>query len=142
MSKCVLKEWVHDLTLQMQGTLLCAMRGPDGLPKEGAHKEIVRAFRAVLTNNAKSLGPDNTFAGDGSGTTSQEAVEAFFVSTDEQPHHWRMHLIHAAEIVGYFHPDERVANFWRHFYIKACMDMHVDPETKEKLSTRLCGDGA
>jgi hypothetical protein len=141
MAKSVLRDWVLDLTLQMQGTLLCAMRGPDGLPKEGPYKEFVRAFRAVLTNNALPLGPKNTFAGDGSGLVTTEYVDHFFKSIDQYPLHWYLHFIHAAEIVGYFHPDKKIAKFWLDFYYRACSNLHLNPETKETMSQRLRGNG-
>lgn len=142
MNKSVLKDWALDLSLQMQGTLLCAMRGPDGLPKEGPYKELVRAFRAVLTNNALPLGPKNTFAGDGSGVVSVSNVKAFFHSIDEYPHHWYLHFIHAAEIIGYYHPDKKISSFWLNFYLEAVQDLHLKPETREELTHRLRGNGS
>lgn len=141
MRKCVLKDWVLDLKLQMQGTLLCAMRGPDGSAKNDPAKALVRAFRAVITNNALPLGPKNTFAGDGTGVADKEDVEAFFASIDQYQHHWYNHFFHAAEIVGYCHPDPVVAKFWLNFYYRCCHDAHLNPETKEQLVNRLKGDG-
>tara|TARA_B100000508_G_scaffold45511_1_gene35545 strand:- start:5134 stop:5571 length:438 start_codon:yes stop_codon:yes gene_type:complete len=141
MAKSVLKDWVHDLTIQMQGTLLCAMRGPDGMPKDDSAKALVRAFRAVLTNNALPLGPKNTFAGDGTGVTSQEDVENFFKSIDQYPHHWYNHFFHAAEIIGYYHSDKNIQEFWLNFYYQCCDDAHLNPETKDQLAERLSGDG-
>lgn len=141
MSKCVLRDWVLSLNLQMQGTLICAMRGPDNLPKECSAKKLIRAFRAVLTNNALPLGPKNTFAGDGSEIADQEDVDGFFSSIDEYPHHWHLHFVHAVEIIGYFHPDATVANLWLKFYLRSCRDFHMNPETKEQLAFRSCGNG-
>jgi hypothetical protein len=141
MAKCVLKSWVKQLTLQMQGTLLCAMRGPDGSAKNDPAKKLVRAFRAVLTHNALPLGPNNSFAGDGSGVPAPGDVHEFFASIDQYQHHWYMHFMHAAEIVGYCHPDQRIKNFWKDFYERCCWDAHVNPETKEQMLERLKGDG-
>lgn len=141
MRKCVLKDWVMDLTLQMQGTLLCAMRGPDGSPKNDPAKTLVRAFRAVLTNNAKPLGPKNVFAGDGSGVCTQAEVDAYFATIDQYQHHWYNHFFHAAEIIGYYHPDPVIAGFWLTFYERCCEEEHLNPETKEQLARRLRGNG-
>ena len=141
MRKCVLRDWVLELPLQMQGTLLCAMRGPDGSPKNAPAKNLVRAFRAVLTNNALPLGLKNTFAGDGSGITSESEIEAFFASIDQYQHHWYNHFFHAAEIVGYCHPDQQIRQFWKNFYERCCRDAHLNPETELQLRNRLKGNG-
>lgn len=140
-SKSVLKSWVLDLTLQQQGTLLCAIRGPDGVHKHDPVKKLVRAFRAVVMNNAKKLGPENSFAGDGSGLCSPHEVDVFFESIDQYPHHFALHFLHAAEIVGYMHPDPVIARFWLGFYTMMVMDLHLHVESKEEMLYRLRGDG-
>lgn len=69
----ILRPWVETLTLQQQGTLLCAIRGPDGEAKEAATKSVIRALRACVLKNARNLSnSDNSdkFLGDGSGVTS------------------------------------------------------------------------
>lgn len=137
----LLKPWVRALTLQMQGTLIVATRGPDGLPKEDVSKELVRAFRATILNNAKKWSPENTFQRDGSGVTDKETVKKFLKSTDHLNYHWLMHFKHATEVVGYFHPNPDVRAFWNDFYLKLCDDAHHPPETKEQMVERLKNDG-
>lgn len=137
----LLKSWVRELTLQVQGTLIVATRGPDGLPKEDVSKELVRAFRATILNNAKRLSPENTFQRDGSGVTDAETVKRFLKSTDHLNYHWLMHFKHAAEVVGYLHPNPKVREFWIGFYNKLCDDGHHNPESKEQMLERLKHDG-
>lgn len=138
----VLRSWVTErLTLQMQGTILTAIRGPDNEAKESPSKPVVRAYRCVVLKNARNFEPGDTFMGDGSGTITPEACRAFFKNHDQSPHHWIMHMIHSAEIVGYFHPNPEVARHWLGFYHKACDDLHMNPETKEQLTQRLGADG-
>jgi hypothetical protein len=48
-----------------------------------------------------------------------------------------MHLMHAAEIIGYKHPDLRVRAWWRKFYERLAHDMHLWPESEEQLDRRL-----
>lgn len=139
--KSVLRPWVHELTLQMQGTLVCALRGPDGVHKEDPCKPLVRAFRSVVMNNARRLHPGNTFAGDGSGVCPTEVIDKFFESIDQYPHHWYLHFLHAAEIVGYMHPDPKLAKFWLAFYTTGVIDLHLHVESKEELLHRLRADG-
>lgn len=139
--KFVLRDWVANLTIQMQGTLLTAVRGPDNVHKHDPSKKLVRVFRCVIMHNALPFGPKNSFAGDGSQLLDQPMIDEFFDSIDQYPHHWLMHFMHCAEIVGYTHPDVGVANSWRGFYLQLASDLHVTPETKDEMSKRLAGDG-
>ena len=137
----VLRPWVGGLTLQMQGTLLTAIRGPDNAAKESPSKAVVRAYCCVILNNALGFKPGDTFMGDGSGLIPLKARLAFFKSVDQYPHHWYMHLTHSAEIVGNFHPNRTVADHWLSFYLQICADLHVNPESKQQLEYRLAGNG-
>lgn len=137
----LLKPWVTELTLQLQGTLVVATRGPDHLPKEDVAKDLVRAYRATILNNARALGPENTFQRDGSGIPPTEAVRLFLKSTDHLNYHWLQHFKLGAEVVGYLHPNPRIRDFWIGFYNKLCDDGHHNPETKEQMLARLKNDG-
>ena len=139
--KSVLKPWVGGLTLQMQGVLMTAIRGPDNEQKHSPSKQVVRALRAVILNNAKALGADDVFMGDGSGEASPEQVAAFFASWDQHPLHWLFHFLHAAEIVGYCHPNPKIRDSWLGFYRHAVNDLHLEPESKETMLKRLRSDG-
>jgi len=35
-----------------------------------------------------------------------KALKEYLYSVDEVPHHFHLHLMHAAEILGYKHPDK------------------------------------
>jgi hypothetical protein len=138
----LLKPWVTALTIQLQGTLLCAIRGPDGAHKNDPAKALVRAFRATVVNNAKDLGPDDIFMGDGTGVCNEEEVDLFFDSIDQHQHHWYLHFIHAAEIVGYTHPNHEIRQFWDGFYARAVEGLHLSPEPMDVMLERLRKDGA
>ena len=137
----VLKPWVGALTIQAQGALLSAIRGPDGAHKNDPAKAIVRAFRATVVHNAKNPGPGDVFMGDGTGVCSDEEVDLFFASIDQQPHHWYLHFIHVAEILGYTHPNEEIRRFWNGFYLRAVEGLHLSPEPVAVMFERLRRDG-
>jgi hypothetical protein len=66
-----------------------------------------------------------------------EVVRTFFHHVDEIPHHFHLHFIHAAEVLGYKHPDQRIRNWWRWFYFKLTNDLHLNPESEERMDLRL-----
>lgn len=134
----VLHDWVHELTFQMQALLLTAMRGPDENNKYNAAKAIIRYLRGAVIKPA----------GDWNGENNNDFMWAeydqfkkwaftFWQDHDEYPHHFIMHLVHCAEIVGYFYPIPAIAEHWKNFYWDACDAFHMNPETKEQLKKRL-----
>lgn len=183
----VLQPWVSDLTLMQQTVLLTAIRGPDGLPKYGPTKQLLRWYRRcillsamdqrVLTDPLQSGGGSFTGpsidlsvlqnkAADRSRARGDEWSPAFYLMTIEQaiadqmgedgwepllhevvgdylrsldaiPHHFQLHLLHAVEIVGYKHPDQRIRGWWLQTYERLVHDMHLWPETEEQLDRRL-----
>lgn len=69
-----------------------------------------------------------------------DAVVGYYLQElDGLPHHFALHFMHAAEIVGYYHPDNCVRDFWKRTYFRLCNDMHLQPEGQLELARRLSG---
>lgn len=155
MAKSVLQDWVCGLTFMQQSVLLTAVRGPDDTPKYHPAKYIIRWFRrSVLLSSFAGRAILNPYEPDGGSFYGPACNEPnnpgepwepildgrageYLKALDELPHHFQMHLMHAAEIVGYKHPDLRVRDWWRKFYERLAHDMHLWPETEEQLDRRL-----
>jgi hypothetical protein len=152
--RSVLQDWVQGLTMMQQTVLLTAIRGPDGLPKYGGVKMLLRWFRRcvllsaidgrVLDNPCDNNG--GSFTGpsledDGSidywGDRMLVHVNAYLRELDAIPHHFQMHFLHAIEIVGYKHPATDIALWWRQLYLRLVNDLHLHPETEAELDSRL-----
>lgn len=56
---------------------------------------------------------------------------------DELPHHFQLHFMHAAEILGYKHPDPHTREWWYQFYLMIVNDAHLYPEMEEHMDLRL-----
>lgn len=56
---------------------------------------------------------------------------------DEMPHHFQLHLMHAAQIVGEFHPIPEIRRWWYEFYLMIVEDAHLLPEPSNLLKLRL-----
>ncbi len=159
--------------MMQQSVLLTAIRGPDGAPKYGPTKSLLRWFRRcvlfsaidgrVLTdpeepNGGSFTGPsferpcvDPNFyltqtAFDAAARPWEgfmdDVVAAYLRELDAIPHHFQLHFLHAAEIVGYKHPDARIRAWWRAVYERLVHDMHLWPETEAQLDRRLGDDRA
>jgi hypothetical protein len=139
-------DWALALPMQQQSVLFLSSRGPDGVTKKHPCKDIQRAFRATVLKAAR-YGRTLEYGerGDSFMCLKQfaqdeawgAAVEAFFDGVDSLPHHFTMHLIHAAEILGYKHPDARFRIRWRNFYERGVEDLHLTPETEDEMDKRL-----
>lgn len=139
--KSVLQDWVASLGLRHQGVLLTAVRGCDTAPKHDPSKMLSRAYRGTILNcHCGDAAKAQTFIEDVRGHDLFERFKAFRKNLDHYPHHYIAHVMHAAEIVGYKHPDEVTRLHWRQFYELLCLGFHVNPETEQQLDERLNAD--
>ncbi len=155
----VVQEWVHDLPIMQQSVLLAAIRGPDGLPKNHVSKFVLRWFRRCVLLSAlhgqPGVGaiiarPDEegggSFTGPSCGPETpyesfHDVMDTYFNNIDEVPHHFQLHLMHAAQILGYKHPSMLIRVDWGSFYVTAVSDMHLFPELEMDLDARLAAPG-
>lgn len=137
-SETVLHDWVCLLTFQQQALLLTAMRGPDNSAKHNAAKYMIRYLRGVVVKPAGNWsGANNNDFMWGDYSLFSEYSRSFWDDHDEYPHHFIMHLVHCAEVIGYKHPDIRTRHNWNWFYLKACESMHMRPESEIEMDLRL-----
>lgn len=130
--KSVVQEWMNDLTFKQQTVVLSALRGCDGLPKDDAAKKITRFLRGCVLHNA---GTENTaFMRP---EPNKDDVNAMLRDMDKYPVHYILHLMHAAEIIGFYHPHPTIWWFWRDLYHRFADAMHLNPETKIENEFRL-----
>lgn len=147
----VLQEWVQELPLRAQGTLLTGIRGCDLAPKDPssiqetwgcstgectAERELSSFLRWCYLNPAdprevdipgawfKSLPPENW-------KPSQ---------LGHYPLHWYSHLMHCFEIVGYHHPVASVRANALDIYERMVRSLHLNVETKVEMHERLTED--
>jgi hypothetical protein len=138
LKESVLHEWVTELPFQMQALLLTAMRGPDNSTKHCPAKQIVRYLRGAVLKPAgiwEGFNDNDFMWGDYS--LFKFSIDTFFHSPDEYPHHFLMHLIHASEVVGCYHPEAEKQTWWTVFYMMACNALHMNPESQHQLEQRL-----
>lgn len=135
---CVLQDWLlKNCSWREQTVLVVSLRGPDGLPKKNHGKNLCRFMRSCILKDA--MPNKGTFMG----IEAKEAIEItqkFLDEHDEYPHHFIMHLAHAAEIVGYKHPDETIRKIWKTFYKECCKAFHMHPETEKEMDARLADE--
>lgn len=139
----LLQDWVRDLSFMQQSVLLAAIRAPDNLSKNHPAKKLMRWYRRCILTCAfckKVHKTPNEFC-EGSFTGPLTHVDAlakeYLVNVDEIPHHFHLHLLHAAQIIGVHCPTEDVASWWLNFYVNGVNDMHLHVETANELDLRL-----
>lgn len=156
--RAVTQEWVHGLSMMQQTVLLTAVRGPDGIGKYHPVKYLLRWFRRCTLYSAMDHRVLATPFEEGGGsftgksydparhgtvqvnTWMDDLVSEYLRSLDELPHHFQMHFMHAAEIVGYKHPDAKTREWWARTYLRLVHDLHLWPETEEQMDRRLGDD--
>lgn len=144
---CVFQDWLFDLTMQQQSVLVLACRGPDSIAKFHPTKLIVARYRATVLKAAYlgramriDEGDDTTFMTMVQFTDDKcwdQIQRYWFEHVDEVPHHYTMHLMHGAQIVGYKHTHELFRRRWHDFYLRSCHDLHLLPEYEDQMDERL-----
>lgn len=142
----VLQDWVHGLSFMQQSVLIAAVRGPDGVKKDHVAKVLCRWLRrsfliSAFDGRALTM-PDEPGGGSFTGPlvgfeSIDDAVSEYLRTVDELPHHFQLHLMHAAQILGYKHPDEWTRSRWRWTYERLVNDLHLLPESEEAMDRRL-----
>ena len=153
----VTQTWTHEISMMQQSVLLAAIRGPDGTPKYGPCKMMLRWFRrCVLLSAIDGKVLDDPISPNGGSFTGPSTnsfirltpavpwevdmnivVDDYLRELDALPHHFQLHFLHAIEILGYKHPDDRIRGWWNRAYQRLVKDMHLHPETMEELDFRL-----
>lgn len=135
----ILQDWVMELPLREQGTLLTAIRGCDLTPKyplDSPERSLTAAIRCAVMNAADPREIDFE-----PGCFMISEPPNFKCSElGHYPQHWYAHVMHACEVLGYRHPVESKRQRWFHIYLSFCKSLHVNPETNEQMTERLSED--
>ena len=129
----ILQDWITELPLKMQTVLCLGTRGTD--THQTTHvKTITKWLRGLIY---KPGDPDNpqfmeVALPDLIQEKSPVAKELEFCTQ-----HYYSHLMHTLEIVGYHHPDLRIALRAQALYTGMVRLFHLWPESKEDLDKRL-----
>lgn len=148
MGQSVMQEWVHDLTFMQQSVLMAAVRGPDGIRKDHPTKVLCRwlrrSFLLCAFDRIAHNDPYEHCGGSFTGAcrtpeveTIDQALELYLRSIDELPHHFQLHFMHAAEILGYMHPHPGIRSWWYDAYLAIVNDAHLRPEPLKDMEYRL-----
>lgn len=135
----VLQDWVMELPLRMQGTLLTGIRGCDLTPKyplDSMERKLVGWIRWCVMNPADPREVD-------------AEAGCFFISVcpivkpsalGHYPWHWISHIVHCLEVIGYKHPDRRIAELAIGLYCKFVHSFHMNVETEFQFERRMAED--
>lgn len=138
--RSVLQDWVMELPLREQGTLLTCVRGCDLTPKlplDSTARRLVSALRHAFMVPAD---PREVDAEPGSFFVSRAPIDWKASELGHYPQHWLSHVMHSAEVIGYRHPNRIVRETWYAIYAKLARSMHLNPETFEQFEERLSED--
>ena len=136
-----------------QTVLLTAIRGPDGLPKYGPVKMLLRWYRRCILycsfghiamthpraqGGGSFTGPSIGFNGEKDWRPAMDdLVSEYLQILDAVPHHFQLHFMHGTEILGYKYPDLMIGTWWHKVYLRLVRDMHLEPEIQQVMDTRL-----
>ena len=146
--RSVLQDWVTQLPLREQGTLLTAVRGCDDEPKTWTARGVAYSPGRRLTAFIRSC-----FMVPADAREVDAAEGAFFQSRPPEPfkpsefghlpQHWYAHAMHALEVIGYRHPDQAPGGVGTTAFLLYSMmvhNLHLNIETPQEFACRLSED--
>lgn len=147
----VLQDWVMELPLRAQGTLLTGVRGCDLAPK--MPQSIVERWGC----STGECSPERHLVAHlrwcfmvPADAREVDVPGAFFQSKPPEnwkpsqfghyPQHWYSHIMHCFEIIGNCHPDFKVSDRAYGIYVRLVRNMHLEPESYTTMMNRLQED--
>lgn len=141
----VLQNWVMELPLRFQGTLLTAVRGCDDEPKQWSKigvayspgRRLTAFIRFCFMNPA-----DPREVGSEEGAFFMSEPPSNFKASEfgHLPQHWYSHAMHALEIIGNYHPSHYLKTEAFKLYLSMVKNLHLNPETYDQQWSRLTED--
>lgn len=146
MSRSVLQDWVMELPLRAQGTLLTGIRGCDvvekdifafdGLSPAANARRLVAFLRFCVMHPADPREVDIRFAFFASRPPTNWKASQF----GHYPQHWYAHVMHCFQVIGYCHPDPSLREEASNIYMRFVDNLHLCCETREAMFVRLTED--
>lgn len=143
--KSVLQDWVMELPLREQGTLMTAVRGCDFEAKQwtstgvsySAGRRTTAFIRYCFMNPA-----DPREVGSQEGAFMMPSPPHVFKPSEfgHLPQHWYSHVMHALEIIAYRCPNGSNAEFAFEMYKSMVHNMHLNIESSNQMEKRLSED--
>lgn len=144
-SGSVLQDWVMQIPLREQGTLLTAVRGCDLEAKTWTERGVsyspgrrLTAFiRFCFMNPAD---PREVSRMEGAFFQAEPPRDFKPSEFGHLPQHWYSHAMHALEVIAYRHPNGVIASQACDLYNKMVHNLHLNVETIEHFKERLSED--
>ena len=130
----VFQNWLQSISWKMQTVIVTGIRSCDGLSKFDPSKHISRSIRMAALKNADTT---TTYMKHNIFEELIESSDKFIADLDKYPMHFVMHMMHACEIIGYKHPDQRTREIFYSVYSKIVWSLHLRPEPLASLDHRL-----
>lgn len=133
MNITVTQNWMNEIPIRMQSTLILALRGPDTHNTPNI-KSIARWLRGIAF---KPGNPHNV--AEFMGHFPERIVEKGPTAKELEfcSQHYYSHLLHALEVVGYRHPDAVIRSFAWDMFSDMCSLLHLPVESKSDFEYRL-----
>ena len=141
----VLQDWVMEIPLRAQGTLLTAVRGCDDEPKQWSSRGVAYSPGRRLTAFIRycfMVPADPREVGSVEGAFMMDRPPDPFKPSEfgHLPQHWYSHAMHALEVIAYLHPSPNIANMAFHLYCLMVDNIHLELEPMDRFHKRLTED--
>lgn len=142
MRKSILQPWVEELPLRMQGVLMSAVRGCDTAPRHDTSKILQRIYRSeILECSCGDPQKSVSYILPADVPTTVRRMNEFLEDCDHYPAHFVLHVVHAAEILGYYHPRSRPSRHVERLLRAGVQEVPCQAGATERASRPVDGAG-
>lgn len=143
--RSVLQDWVMELPLREQGTLMTAVRGCDLEAKQWTSTGVSYSPGRRLTAFIRfcfMVPADPREVGSQEGAFMMPQPPEPFKPSEfgHLPQHWYSHAMHALEIISYRCPNDDLSYKAAYLYSKMVDNLHLVPEPMAAMIERLSCD--
>lgn len=133
-NKSIFQDWVTELPLMQQSTILTAIRGCDTGGETA--KEFSKAIRNSVLKPALHTEwfNNNPRAKFFKAWDLPENLPVKYDWFDPLPHHFVMHMIGVVKILAYKAPNK---DYWYTHFLGMCKAMKMHPESEQEMDARL-----
>ncbi len=120
------QDWISNLPQRQQEIVKYSLKGPP-TTRPTSVKDVITWLRSIASDSPVKNMED----------LPRPSIEKFEMDLQYCTMNYYSHLMHTMEIIGYNHPEENTRDIALGYYAAMVEFLHLNPETKEELNSRL-----
>lgn len=137
MAQCILHGWILTLPLQMQFTLLLAIRQFDLADSCDSSRIIIHEYRKLILKEFNPTTPVEELNSETQDRDFRKAILKWINDLNKYNLNFINAIMQSSAIIGYKHPEVKIRRKWFDIYTKIAQRLNIHIETENDLNIRF-----